>query len=185
MWFMFLHLPPCARAAKWTHWGLNPGPSACKADVIPLHHVPGTAFHIDCLYAKSPGVAASSAREATPRGFEPLRAEPNGFRVHLLNRSDTVSLQQRLLGHSDRNSAALACTTVVPRGLEPRTLRLLAVRSNQLSYETSCVYHLVLGWVFVWLDAGHCLHTSLAPARFLIAQAALRRVSWPALWPNG
>ena len=28
----------------------------------------------------------------TPRGFEPLRAEPNGFRVHLLNRSDTVSL---------------------------------------------------------------------------------------------
>ena len=27
----------------------------------------------------------------TPRGFEPLRAEPNGFRVHLLSRSDTVS----------------------------------------------------------------------------------------------
>ena len=24
----------------WTHWGLNPGPPACKADVIPLHHVP-------------------------------------------------------------------------------------------------------------------------------------------------
>ena len=28
---------------------------------------------------------------ATARGFEPLRAEPNGFRVHLLNRSDTLS----------------------------------------------------------------------------------------------
>ena len=26
--------------------------------------------------------------------------------------------------------------TVLPRGLEPRTLRLLAVRSDQLSYET-------------------------------------------------
>ena len=25
---------------------------------------------------------------------------------------------------------------MVPRGLEPRTLRLVAVRSNQLSYET-------------------------------------------------
>ena len=25
---------------RWTHWGLNPGPSACEADVIPLHHVP-------------------------------------------------------------------------------------------------------------------------------------------------
>ena len=37
---------PCKRACnhlttlKWTHWGLNPGPSACEADVIPLHHVP-------------------------------------------------------------------------------------------------------------------------------------------------
>ena len=29
--------------------------------------------------------------KSTPRGFEPLRAEPNGFLVHLLNRSDTVS----------------------------------------------------------------------------------------------
>ena len=27
-------------AVKWTHWDLNPGPSACEADVIPLHHVP-------------------------------------------------------------------------------------------------------------------------------------------------
>ena len=29
---------------------------------------------------------------------------------------------------------------MVPRGLEPRTLRLLAVRSNQLSYETNDDY---------------------------------------------
>jgi hypothetical protein len=27
---------------------------------------------------------------------------------------------------------------MVPRGLEQRTLQLLAVRSNQMSYETSC-----------------------------------------------
>ena len=25
---------------NWTHWGLNPGPPACWAGVIPLHHVP-------------------------------------------------------------------------------------------------------------------------------------------------
>ena len=31
---MFAHI------RKWTHWDLNPGPSACEADVIPLHHVP-------------------------------------------------------------------------------------------------------------------------------------------------
>ena len=24
----------------WTHWDLNPGPSTCGADVMPLHHVP-------------------------------------------------------------------------------------------------------------------------------------------------
>ena len=29
---------------KWTHWDLNPGPSACEADVIPLHHVPHDAM---------------------------------------------------------------------------------------------------------------------------------------------
>ena len=26
--------------AKWTLWDLNPGPSACEADVMPLHHEP-------------------------------------------------------------------------------------------------------------------------------------------------
>ena len=25
---------------KWTHRGLNPGPSTCYTGVIPLHHVP-------------------------------------------------------------------------------------------------------------------------------------------------
>ena len=32
--------------------------------------------------------------------------------------------------------AALSTARMLPRGLEPRTLRLLAVRSNQLSYES-------------------------------------------------
>ena len=35
--------------------------------------------------------AQKVAGKSTARGFEPLRAEPNGFRVHLLNRSDTLS----------------------------------------------------------------------------------------------
>ena len=30
----------CMLDQQWTHWDLNPGPSACKADVIPLHHEP-------------------------------------------------------------------------------------------------------------------------------------------------
>ena len=32
---------------------------------------------------------------------------------------------------------------MVPRGLEPRTLRLLAVRSDQLSYKSSCVHQIM------------------------------------------
>ena len=35
-------------------------------------------------------------KKTTPRGFEPLRAEPNGFLVHLLNHSDTVSSAGRV-----------------------------------------------------------------------------------------
>ena len=34
------------------------------------------------------------------------------------------------------NQPSQVLCLMVPRGLEPRTLRLLAVRSNQLSYET-------------------------------------------------
>ena len=35
--------------------------------------------------------------------------------------------------------AILVKKHLVPRGLEPRTLRLLAARSNQLSYESNCL----------------------------------------------
>jgi hypothetical protein len=27
------------KANKWTHWNLNPGRSACEAEVMPLNHV--------------------------------------------------------------------------------------------------------------------------------------------------
>ena len=37
-------------------------------------------------------------KEATARGFEPLRAEPNGFLVHHLNHSVTLSMSFVLLG---------------------------------------------------------------------------------------
>ena len=37
-----MHLERLSKSEKkdWTHWDLNPGPSACEADLIPLHHVP-------------------------------------------------------------------------------------------------------------------------------------------------
>ena len=33
----------------------------------------------------------AARRATTAKGFEPSRAEPNGFLVHLLNHSDTLS----------------------------------------------------------------------------------------------
>ena len=52
-----------------------------------------TSIHGPASFAQrnAAGGFDDQQRNATPRGFEPLRAEPNGFRVHLLNRSDTVS----------------------------------------------------------------------------------------------
>ena len=46
---------------------------------------------------------------------------------------------------------------MVPRGLEPRTLRLLAVRSNQLSYETSWCFlrdGLIKKETMAWMQKG-------------------------------
>ena len=39
----------------------------------------------------------TSLGNTTAKGFEPSRAEPNGFRVHLLNHSDTLSWKKIIL----------------------------------------------------------------------------------------
>ena len=50
--------------------------------------------YTECVIHKESAtcIGAAMNKHTTPRGFEPLRAEPNGFRVHLLSRSDTVSV---------------------------------------------------------------------------------------------
>ena len=40
---------------EWTRRGSNPGPSACEADVIPLHHKP----------VMTPGAVANDSRKTT------------------------------------------------------------------------------------------------------------------------
>ena len=56
---------------------------------------------LSLAHARTPGQGEMKKKgtrmrnTTTPRGFEPLRAEPNGFLVHLLNRSDTVSVENR------------------------------------------------------------------------------------------
>ena len=44
----------------WTHWDLNPGPSACEADVIPLHHVPVATLAAGARIEAIPVVALHS-----------------------------------------------------------------------------------------------------------------------------
>ena len=46
--------------------------------------------------------------ESTARGFEPLRAEPNGFLVHHLSHSVTLSLRAELATHAHAASPPLA-----------------------------------------------------------------------------
>ena len=60
--------------------------------------------------------ALNAKKEVTPRGFEPLRAEPNGFRVHLLIRSHTLSCVKVLVGGRPRaGSASGTCRAYVGR----------------------------------------------------------------------
>ena len=81
--------------------------------------------------------------------------------------------------------AVHARTTVVPRGLGPRTLRLLAVRSNQLNYETSCVYILDLLGVVCLGCCPAVVSLLLGPPLVTSAHASVRADLCSALWPNG
>ena len=77
---------------------------------------------------------------------------------------------------------------MVPRGLEPRTLRLLAVYYNQLSYDTNCVYHYFVLWVLCVYYGCALALPSLAPTLLLNVEARKERlhaIPWLALWPNG
>ena len=85
----------------------------------------------------------------TPVGFEPTQLALVELESTPLDHSGKVSwwvLQVMItpIGHSDLMAVRVTRAQyfimddveMVPRGLEPRTLRLLAVRSNQPSYET-------------------------------------------------
>ena len=60
---------------------------------------------------------------ATPTGFEPVRAEPNGFLVHLLSHSDTVSCLCLIFMRSNNEPFS---STYAGRTLPPKFLILSA-----------------------------------------------------------
>ena len=74
---------------RWTHWGLNPGPSACKADVIPLHHVPGlrACAPACCSQEFARGVCGSGAPRPRSRWMTYTLATANWHRSFLFHRT--------------------------------------------------------------------------------------------------
>ena len=58
-----------SRRKSWTHRGLNPGPSACKADALPLRYAPSSATN--------PIVATQNAFSTT---YAPLHAHQHRTR---------------------------------------------------------------------------------------------------------
>ena len=53
------------------------------------NNICGDAPHVEAL--PPAGLEGYGEKDTTPEGFEPSRAEPNGFLVHRLNHSATVS----------------------------------------------------------------------------------------------
>ena len=87
----------CSTGPKITFRAPMPRSNAPRGPVLPFrgcgprtpsHALPRSADLGNIRLCPSP----ESGKEPTPRGFEPLRAEPNGFLVHHRSHSVTVSL---------------------------------------------------------------------------------------------
>ena len=66
------------------------------------------------LSGNVPGVRAPEVKtghDPTARGFEPLRAEPNGFLVHHLNHSVTLSCEAKIKTELFSNVSGVAVRT--------------------------------------------------------------------------
>ena len=101
-----------------------------------------------------PRPSESHGREMTAMGFEPTQLALVELESTPLDHSGKLSLQLFAGGRCMRSDCSrkigatrLSLTRthgnswgIVPRGLEPRTLMLLAVRSNQLGYDTLANY---------------------------------------------
>ncbi len=111
------HLGPqwcsASHCAKWTHWGLSPGPSACEADVIPLHHVPIERHRSHSSIARRTGLAASDsgARMPRPRAGRPAlrKSRPP---THCAAHATAAFLRNVLSDRTLREGLARICTTI-------------------------------------------------------------------------
>ena len=97
--------------------------------------------HIDGVWKVVLDYAARQRKKMVAGGLEPptlcsLAVRSNQLSYGARDASRDQQVQIDGMWKVVLDYAARQRKKMVPRGLEPRTLRLLAVRSNQLSYET-------------------------------------------------
>ena len=79
-----------------------------------------------------------AATKTTPRGFEPLRAEPNGFLVHLLDRSDTVSPPTLARPEPSLRAGRLAGTAGTLEAVESRETLEISETAETMETSSAC-----------------------------------------------
>ena len=93
----------------WTHWALSPWPSACEADVIPLHHVHLTetcrkhthTFLSQFFHHRTPSAAAGfCARQA----IHTQTLDTKGIRGQSPMDFESISLATQTQRHKDRGN---------------------------------------------------------------------------------
>ena len=90
------------------------------------------------ISVKTDRAARCLSRLAFAQGLILQSASARGGRGSHFFGSNCRVLQSHMMACVFLASRVVSCTeNMVPRGLEPRTFRLLAERSNQLSYETT------------------------------------------------
>ena len=102
-----LHAPTHASpvAQLWTHWDLNPGPSACEADVMPLHHVPHDAMVPHQVIATASHFKQSMGRFRVSG----LAAEPDFFKQRGRHQRQHIKRRGKKWTHIWQRSALRSC----------------------------------------------------------------------------
>lgn len=108
----------------WRRWDLNPRPSACRADALPLSYdpkVPGVPRPSGQTWTQHLGGAPAWRRVVEPRGIEPLCAGMQSQCPHQMGQDPGVADGSRthLFGVTSRTLPATGTATVGPAGIEP------------------------------------------------------------------
>ena len=96
---------PTKTGKKWTHWDLNPGPSECEADVMPLHHVP---------HADRPILYTQRLECRTPTHIPTQPPVWNGYIVDVTHAFNCIKLYKEALVRQASNAVGVEHGAYVP-----------------------------------------------------------------------